>query len=243
MKALDRNFIVGLYVFLMSNETSLLVFVKYPAPGKVKTRLGRQLGEDRSCRLYTVFVEWTLQRLARLRHMDCTIFFSPAEEADRFPAWLGGHYRYLAQPEGDLGARLRFGFETLLPTYSRVIAIGTDSPDLPLHYIEEADISLQNHPLCIGPSEDGGYYLIGMTQLYPPLFENIPWSTDSVFAETIHRARQENIPFKQLPSWYDIDTVEDIKKLISNTRNVEFLEYLRQNNCANLGSFNFKPGN
>ncbi len=198
---------------MKKKDCALLIFIKYPHPGWVKTRLAHTLGLERAAQCYADMAERSVERYESLAETDCTLYFDPAEELDLFQTWLGNQHTYLAQPKGDLGQRLAYGFETLLKSYSSVIALGTDSPDLPLHYIAQAQECLQQCDLVLGPTMDGGYYLIGMCGAWLSLFDEIPWSSEKVLHATMKQAANLELSTLLLPEWYDIDTSDDLQKL------------------------------
>jgi rSAM/selenodomain-associated transferase 1 len=114
----------------------------------------------------------------------------------------------------DLGSRLLNAFELQFKRYDRIVVIGTDSPDLPSECIQEAFESLQNHDAVIGPTDDGGYYLLGLSKMIPAVFENIPWSTNEVFQRTVDQLH--GYSFHVLKKHYDIDVIEDLLQLKTN---------------------------
>ncbi len=207
----------------ISDRVSLLLLVKYPSKGRVKTRLASRIGEENAVLLYRDFVQICFQNICRLKQLDCTIYFDPSEEEDAFRAWLGHSSTcmkppdFLPQPDGDFGQRIRYGIENRLQTYSSVIVLGTDSPDLPLDYIEQAARYLQNIDVVVGPADDGGYYLIGLSRPAPLIFENISWSTEKVFMETISAIRDLSLTCHILPPWYDVDTLDDLRRLLHSS--------------------------
>jgi rSAM/selenodomain-associated transferase 1 len=115
-----------------------------------------------------------------------------------------------------LGEREANSFTELLQAgYGRVVIIGSDIPTLPLAHLRDAFALLADprNDVVIGPSQDGGYYLLGARQLHPALFENIPWNTSTVFAETLEQARHAGLTVAQVPAWHDVDAEEDLQKL------------------------------
>ncbi len=198
---------------MVKNRTCFLIFVKYPRPGQVKTRLGSHIGYQQAAQLYKEFVELCLCRYRQIPEVDFTIYYSPDKEIVSIRSWLGKEVDYLAQPEGDLGDRLIYGFENRLKEYQQVIALGTDSPSLPIGYIQKACDELCTHDVVIGPTMDGGYYLIGLSRFLPYLFSDISWSSEQVFQQTKKNAATINATAKVLPTWYDIDTSEDLEYL------------------------------
>lgn len=198
----------------MEKECALLVFIKYPEEGKVKTRLAQTIGAKKAMDWYRVFVEYSLERYDRIESADSIVYFDPPDAREDFHEWLDDTFIFKPQPSGDLGGRLKGGFDDLLSKYRKVIALGTDSPDLPLDYITEAISELDQNEVVIGPTEDGGYYLIGLSHMIPDLFENIPWSTSDVFPSTVEILNEKKINFHQLPKWYDVDTEQDLKRFL-----------------------------
>ena len=135
---------------------------------------------------------------------------------------MGEDYLYMPQKGEDLGERMRNGFiQTFAEGFKRVILIGSDIPGLPLEFIEEAFTSLRDKDAVIGPSLDGGYYLIGFRNktFSPKVFEGIPWSTEKVFEETMKVLEKERLTVHTLPRWRDIDTIEDLKNLPGRSTN------------------------
>jgi len=201
---------------MIGDRTSLLIFIKYPREGRVKTRLAASIGEKAATLLYRDFVEISLARFQKLKSFNFTIYFDPYEEEDAVRHWLGDRFLYRAQPEGHLGIRLQAGFNRELQNYPRVIIIGSDSPDVPLEYIERGALQLQNREAVIGPAMDGGYYLIGLSRPIPELFHDIPWSTNRVFQSTIDIVKSRSIDCAILPEWYDVDTESDFMRLLNS---------------------------
>jgi rSAM/selenodomain-associated transferase 1 len=131
--------------------------------------------------------------------------------------WLGGEYWYISQKEGDLGAKMRTSFEAAFEQgFSRVVLIGSDLPHLPVAYIQSALDRLQDHDAVIGPALDGGYYLMGLHRrsFQPGIFEEIPWSTSQVMALTRKRLGDHDLKTFLLPSLRDIDTLEDLNRVL-----------------------------
>jgi rSAM/selenodomain-associated transferase 1 len=114
----------------------------------------------------------------------------------------------------DLGSRLLNAFKSQFKKYDRIVVIGTDSPDLTSERIQEAFLSLQNYDAVIGPTDDGGYYLLGLSKMIPAVFKNIPWSTHEVFQRTLDQLHGYNIEI--LKKHYDVDVIEDLMQLKKN---------------------------
>jgi rSAM/selenodomain-associated transferase 1 len=142
-----------------------------------------------------------------------------------FLEWLGERHCYRPQTGKNLGERLKNAFDNAFEEgFSKVVAIGSDSPDLPVHYLKESFEVLQAHDAVIGPANDGGYYLIGFSKegFIPEAFDNISWSTDSVFEQTVSILKRHGRNVYLLPLWHDVDTIADLKSLLFRTRNTAF---------------------
>jgi rSAM/selenodomain-associated transferase 1 len=191
----------------------LLFFIKNPEKGKVKTRLASAIGDKMAVKLYKRFL---LEMLFTLNRGTFLFYlcYSPESPLSDLKDWLGDHYLYMPQSGENLGERMKNGFaEAISMNFRRVVLIGSDIPDLPLQFIEEAFSSLLQKDAVIGPSVDGGYYLIGFKNetFSPRVFEGIHWSTASVFEKTLKLLKQEGRTVHTLQPLRDIDTVEDLR--------------------------------
>jgi rSAM/selenodomain-associated transferase 1 len=189
--------------------------VKNPERGKVKLRLAAVIGDDSAVSVYKNIV---VQMLSTLKKGTFPLYicFFPKNAQKPIRNWLGREYRYMPQNGKDLGERMRNGFiDGFAMGYKRVVLIGSDIPDLPLGFIEEALISLRKKDAVIGPAFDGGYYLIGFRDktFSPQVFEGIAWGTKNVFDETMKKLKRFGRGVHTLPYQRDIDTVEDLKRL------------------------------
>ncbi len=207
------------------NDTCLLLFVKYPKKGLVKLRLCKDLEEKMVLELYRCFVKDTLEMIKKT-NIPYFICFHPPEEKQKFQDWLGPTLQFLPQQGRDLGERMKNSFTTIFAKgYQKAILLGSDSPDLPHEHITLALTLLQTKDIVLGPTQDGGYYLIGFRRnsFTPRIFDDIPWSTPEVFQETLLKIQQEKRSAGILPIWNDIDTISDLKTLISRARNTSFI--------------------
>lgn len=192
----------------------VLFYVKWPDAGKVKTRLASQLGDEQAVGLYRCFVLDMLTAFAR-NPQPIVICFTPKAAARDFHRWLGGSYHYLPQSGHDLGARMRQSFQHAFQLgFQAACLVGSDLPALPPAYLTEAFDCLRQYDSVIGPSQDGGYYLIGFRQatFFPEIFQGIQWSQNTVYQETIEKYTQQNVPFFPLSSWEDVDTIQDLEQ-------------------------------
>jgi hypothetical protein len=125
--------------------------------------------------------------------------------------WLGRERQYVEQGDGDLGQRMERAFQKNFQKKCRhVVLVGTDCPQMTAFHVKEAFFALKIHDVVIGPSEDGGYYLIGLSQIVPELFVSIEWGTEKVFEKTMERAKQRNLSVRVLGRLSDVDTPDDL---------------------------------
>lgn len=217
------------------DDCCVLLFVKYPEKEQVKHRLAVGLSEEIAVELYRNFVLDTLSMLEGLS-LSFYICFYPSTDQKKFFTWLGTQYLFLPQEGADLGKRMRSCFKRAFALgFHRVVLIGSDSPDLPAEYLLEAFNGLKTKNVVLGPAADGGYYLIGFrnTTFTPSVFEKIHWSTSTVLAETMAIIKTANRSIHLLPSWSDVDTIDDLKRLVVRSKNTAFkssrtITYLRQ---------------
>jgi uncharacterized protein len=199
----------------MANEC-LIIFIRYPEIGKVKTRLIPALGATGATLLYRQMAERTIEQARALRQMQpCSIevWFVGGTTA-LMQDWLGEDLMFQIQPDGDLGDRMRLAFQTVFNKgYQAATLIGTDCPALSTELLKQSFQNLQDHALTLGPAVDGGYYLIGLQYLIPELFAGIAWSTAAVLAQTFQIAEHLQITPTLLPCLRDIDMPEDLENL------------------------------
>jgi len=207
-----------------NNRQCILFFTKWPQAGQVKTRLSKDVGAEHGTRLYTLFVEDLAETLKR-SEAQIICCFHPAERKEAFRRWLGSGFRYLAQEGQGLGERLEHAFVHAYSLgFDRVIVIGSDSPDLPASLLDRALESLKCHNAVIGPSDDGGYYLIGfhVDIFCPSVFRDIEWSTERVFDQTLRKLNQAEVDVQMLPKWQDVDTGRDLDQLVRRNADTPF---------------------
>lgn len=198
-------------------DTSLIMFAKEPVPGKVKTRLIPHMSPQKAAELYKAFIVDTVADLTKLKVQALTIAYTPASHTTAFHELVGQLIPLFPQRGETLGERLKNAFQdSFCKEIKRVVIIGTDSPTLPTPYIKEAFYALRNVPIVIGPTFDGGYYLIGLSQFTGEIFDGIAWGAATVFCQTIERIKKLNLEFHLLPPWYDIDTPSDLLFLRSH---------------------------
>jgi rSAM/selenodomain-associated transferase 1 len=209
---------------MMNEERCLVMFVKYPEKGKVKSRLSQYWDEDMVVRLYRAFIEDLLGRLSN-GDFKFRIAYHPRERALDFLNEFGDAFSYLPQTGTDLGERMHDSFRRCFADGFRwVVVIGSDSPDLPPRIINEAFQALEGGGAVIGPACDGGYYLIGFGResFTPQAFAGIAWGTDRVGKMTLDILERAGIAIHVLPAWRDIDRPEDVIALIKDSGNTGF---------------------
>ena len=208
----------------MNKERCLIMFVKYPEKGKVKTRLGRYWDEDMVVRLYRAFIEDLLVRLSGGDY-GFRIAYHPREREEDFRREFGAAFSYLPQIGADLGEKMCNAFKYCFSEGSQaVVIIGSDSPDLPPLIIKEAFQSLETGGAVIGPACDGGYYLIGFSKesFTPEAFTGIAWGGEKVCTATMEILRNAGIHVHVLPVWRDMDRPEDVAALIDKSGKTGF---------------------
>ena len=191
------------------------VFAKEPVAGQVKTRLAAVIGAEQAARLYEAFLRDLLARLERLP-VRRVLAYTPDSGKDYFGNWLGDRFELEPQSGSDLGERMSAFFERQFSRDARqVVLVGSDAPNLPIARIEQAFAELVHHDVVLGPSDDGGYYLVGMRRMIVEVFGGIEWSTSGVFDRTLQRLSELGIQPALLESWYDIDRPEDLFRLFA----------------------------
>jgi hypothetical protein len=178
------------------------------------------LGETAAQDIYNSFVLDILKTLISSRY-PLRIFFYPPDAQEDVANWLGKSFVYMAQRGEDLGARMADAFvQSFSEGLEKVILIGSDIPDLTEAVIDEAFESLQRNDAVIGPASDGGYYLIGFNKgtFLPDIFAGVPWSTGSVFRQTMKVLQEEGCNVHILPEWRDIDTVDDLRSFFMRNK-------------------------
>jgi len=219
----------------MTDKPIILLFIRVPIKGQVKSRLAAELGEETALDLYTSFV---LDIIDTLEGTGCPlrIYFYPRAAADAIASFLGRHCPLLPQEGKDLGERMENAFRQIFSEgYTRAILIGSDIPDLTPAVIRDALESLKTSDVVIGPAADGGYYLIGFRNgsLLPEIFRNKEWSTKRVFDETMGLLQNASLHIHVAPEWSDVDTMADLKTLALRSRDSVFdrsrtMTYLKQ---------------
>ncbi len=190
----------------------LLVFVKAPRPGVVKTRLAATLGIEAAAALYRAIAGEEIRRTApRAGEYERLFVFTPEDARAEMEDWLPGE-ALEAQQGADLGQRMAGAFATAFASGAgRVAIVGSDVPACGREHVVEAFAALEESDVVLGPTHDGGYYLIALDRPRPALFQSIPWSTPSVLPATAERAGVLGLSARMLDPLRDIDTLDDLR--------------------------------
>lgn len=193
----------------------LIIFAKEPVPGRVKTRLARDVGEQAAAELYSAMLDDVMAKAALLEDVKLLVFWAMKE--GEFPLFSAiPRLEMFEQHGADLGERMANAFMAAFEEgIEECCIIGSDLPDLPHEYLRQAFQMLENEntDTVLGPCSDGGYYLLGMRRLCSRLFEDVPWSTSQVLKTTLERAREARLSIGMLPEWHDVDTIADLRRL------------------------------
>ena len=191
----------------------LMVFLKEPRPGMVKTRLARSVGPQAAAELYRILAEEEVRRtVPREGEYERLFFYAPRGAAAALTAWFPGE-TYVPQVDGDLGRRMAQAFATAFEGGAeRVAIIGSDVPWVSRDHVLQAFELLDEHAVALGPTTDGGYYLLALGHPRPELFDGVAWSTPEVLPETLERAAARGWPVGQLERLSDVDTLDDVRR-------------------------------
>jgi hypothetical protein len=192
---------------------------KAPRPGKVKTRLSPPLTPEQSSALNICFIQDTTENIGQVTQAaSCAglVAYTPVGDEAAFEGLLPADFRLIAQRGDGFGERLLCACEDLFSCgFGAVCLIDSDSPTMPQGALLQAveSLSRAGDRMVLGGSDDGGYYLIGIKHPHRRLFEQIDWSTDRVFAQTLERAREISLEAELLPAWYDVDDGATLERL------------------------------
>ena len=195
-------------------SSALLVFMRAPHPGKVKTRLARSLGDEKAIEFYRLCTDAVLEEIGQvLGEVEKYISFAGPTDRCETERLAGMGFRVEVQEGESLGQRLYNAFSRVMDNGARkVVIVASDVPDLSAKIMEEAISSLDSSDVVIGPCYDGGYYLIGMKELRKELFDDISWGTELVCQQTLAAAKTNDLTVSQLPLLIDIDTEADLRQ-------------------------------
>jgi rSAM/selenodomain-associated transferase 1 len=200
------------------HANALVILTKAPQPGQSKTRLVPPLSYTEAADLARALLIDQLDNLAKFDGARLFIAFTPEEAAGFFESFIAQGFTCFAQRGESLGERMRHAFQHLFASgFENIILIGGDLPALPLGFFDQAYELLGESAadVVLGPSADGGYYLVGMNRMIAAVFDEISWSGDNVLVQTIHKLGALGLKHELLPERYDIDTAKDLERLQS----------------------------
>ncbi len=189
-------------------KQALIIFVRNPVLGKVKTRIAKTLGEENALKLYKKLLAHTQ---LTIEDIACDKYIFYADEVNKNDDWSNDLYYKEQQVAEELGERMSAAFEKIFGKgYNKVLIIGSDCYELTTGIIEEAFAALEKNAVVVGPAKDGGYYLLGMKKFNSTLFESKAWSTNSVLQDTLKQCTQLTLSYYLLPLLSDVDEATDI---------------------------------
>ncbi len=195
-------------------DASLIVVAKKPEPGFTKTRLCPPFTAQEAAQFYRCLMLDTLELAGRVQGVEHCLAYAPVGAHSYFQSLIPKGFSLIPQQGADLGERLTNTLADRFQNgYRKVVVMNSDGPTLPLAYLEKAFRQLKHYDVSLGMGHDGGYYLIGMKQMQPELFENIDWSTDQVIFQTLDACRRLQLKVHRLPQWYDVDVGADLQQL------------------------------
>ena len=198
------------------------IFAKYWAAGQVKTRLAKSIGEDAAASFHRSSVATLVCRFRDTADRR-VIGFWPGEHQAEFVELAGREWHTEVQVPGNLGVRMAAYFDAAFKAgVQRVVLIGADSPTLPAAHIRDAFTLLSAHQVVLGPADDGGYYLVGASLKTPDIFHEVTWSSRAVWSQTVQRLEASATKWAPLPSWYDVDDLEQLHRLKDQLANGEY---------------------
>jgi len=186
--------------------------IKYPEPGKVKTRLAKEIGDEEAADVCRQIAERIMKNTLHTREYERMVFYDPAERLRDFEAWVPGEQLILQCGNG-VGERMDNAIRDLLKTGAeKAVLTGADIPELSAEIIIRAFAALDDADVVIGPAGDGGYYLIGMKTPHPEIFRNIPWSTEKVYQKTVDNMNRMGLSYRTVTTLSDLDRKEDLEQ-------------------------------
>lgn len=200
----------------------LLIFTRNPELGKVKTRLANDVGDKNALAIYKILLNHT-HKITKPIEVAKQVWYSENIQEDDL--WNEGDFEKHLQVGKDLGARMQLAFQKGFQSgYKNIIAIGSDLYDVNSKEIEKAFATLETHDTIIGPAEDGGYYLLGLTEMISELFENKPWGTDSVLQKTLKNLSNKSYELLEekndVDYWTDIEDIPIFQEVLKQTKHV-----------------------
>jgi len=196
---------------MITGDYNLIIFLKYPEKGKVKTRLAKDIGNEKALLIYKKLVIKILNQIDS-NNYDISIYYFPENKKNEVKKWINlPDIKYLPQSGDDLGVKMLNAFkDSISLKYTKTVIIGTDCLEITNSLLSQSFDLLDNSDLVLGPATDGGYYLIGLKAVVETIFQDIHWSTEKVLKQTINKAKEIKLSYKLLDFNNDIDTLEDL---------------------------------
>lgn len=212
----------------MTKDIDIMIFTKYPTPNKAKTRLIPVLGEKKAAMLSRRMTEcmiFDVKKFSKDWNTRLCVWYTGGKKK-YFSSWLGPDLFYKKQSQGDLGIKQEYAFNSTFKNGAkRVVVIGCDIPSLSEDILIKAVFALRDYDIVIGPTHDGGYYLLGMNKFFPGLFKKINWGSSDVYKQITSNIKEKRLSFFELPTLYDIDRPEDLDLIKDDPRFMDiFLE-------------------
>ncbi len=189
----------------MSSE--IIIFLRQPVLGQVKTRLALEVGEQRALKIYRTLIDITLQACREVEVAKSLYFFPRIDQ--QILATVGEDFTAYLQDGPDLGAKMSNAFAEALDRHGTAVIVGTDCPYITPELLDQALRSLEEFDVVLGPASDGGYYLLGMKRHHPSIFVDVDWSTEMVLQQTLVRVKRLNLSYHLLPELSDVDYHQD----------------------------------
>jgi len=190
------------------DKSAVIILIRNPVLGRVKTRLATDIGNFNALNVYKTLLNYT-RNITNSIHSSRLLFYS--DFIDFNDEWEDGIYKKYLQYGNDFGEKMLNAFKIALTQHNLAVIIGSDCLELNSQIINLAFKKLKEYDVVIGPAKDGGYYLMGLKKVYPQLFQDKNWSTDSVLSETINTIKDLDLTYQLLPLLGDIDTLQDLK--------------------------------
>lgn len=199
----------------VSDHKAVILFLKNAEKGHAKTRLAQGIGIDKAHDAYLHLLDKTRQLCQTLPY---TIYLFYSQEIVVDPTWQIDNVERRLQAKGDLGAKMSAAFAEVLNHAKSAVIIGSDCPYIQPSHIHEAFAMLEGHDVVYGPALDGGYYLLGMNQLYTTLFEDITWSTSEVLNQSLDQCKASNLSVTTIESLEDVDEVDSWNRYLNSQK-------------------------
>ncbi len=193
-------------------KSTLIIFAKYPEPGKVKSRIASELGAERAAEVYSRIAKAVIEKVSTSDTHRTIIFYDPPERENEIKLWLGiNKHSFERQSGSTIGEKMSNSFRAVFSRGAeKAVLIGTDIPEITAGTVNAAFGLLDETDVVLGPAEDGGYYLMGLRNSEPLLFRDIEWSTNLVLSQTIDRIKERKLSYNLLQTLKDVDTAGDI---------------------------------